>query len=82
VWKSTSESGFASTASKSVVEPSTPSTRRVPHFSPSESARLAISAPRPCFRPKLGHDVPLIHSTVSREQHRTPTARDPRLKGA
>ena len=44
--------------------------------------RLAISAPRPCFRPKLGHDVPLIHSTVSREQHLTQTTRDPELKGA
>ena len=44
--------------------------------------RLAISAPRPCFRPKLGHDVPLIQSTVSREQHLTPTARHPKLKGA
>ena len=44
--------------------------------------RLAISAPRPCFRPKLGHDLREIHSTVSREQHLTPTARDPKLKGA
>ena len=26
-------------------------------------SRLAISAPRPWFRPKLGHDVPLIDST-------------------
>ena len=33
-------------ASESVVEPSTPSTRRVPRFSPSESGRVAISAPR------------------------------------
>ena len=32
---------FASTASESVVEPSTPSTRRVPHFSPSESGRVS-----------------------------------------
>ena len=37
---------FASTASERVVEPSTPSTRRVPRFSPSESGRVAISAPR------------------------------------
>ena len=44
--------------------------------------RLAISAPRPSERPKLGHDVPLIQSTVSREQHFTPTARDHELKGA
>ena len=27
------------------------------------NSRLAISAPRPRIRPKLGHDVPLIHST-------------------
>ena len=40
--------------------------------------RLAISAQR--FRPKLGHDVSLIQSTVSREQHLAPTSRDPRLK--
>ena len=44
--------------------------------------RLAISAPRPCFRPKLGHDVPLIQSTELSEQHLTHTPRDPRLKGA
>ena len=60
--------GAASTASGGVVEPSTPSTRRYPRFSPSESGRVARSAPRPWFRPKLGHDVPLIQSTVSREQ--------------
>ena len=35
--------------------------------------RLAISAPRPCFRPKLGHDLRGIHST---------DWRDPELKGA
>ena len=35
-----------------------------------------------CFRPKLGHDLHEIHSTVSREQHLAPTARDPELKGA
>ena len=73
---------IASTASESVVEPSTPSTRRVPHFSLSESGRVAISAPRPCFRPKLGHDVPLIHSTEWSEQHLTQTTRDHELKGA
>ena len=33
----------------------------------------------PSERPKLGHDVPLIDSTVFREPHRTPTARDPEL---
>ena len=44
--------------------------------------RHAISAPRPCFRPKLGHEVPLIHSTEWSEQHLTRTARDPELKGA
>ena len=41
---------------------------------------LAISAPRPCFRPKLGHDIPLIHSTDWSEQHLTQTSRDPELK--
>ena len=44
--------------------------------------RLAISAPRSSERPKLGHDVPLIQSAVSREQHLAPTARDHELKGA
>ena len=43
---------------------------------------LAISAPRPSERPKLGHDVPLITSTEWTEQHLAPTARDPKLKGA
>ena len=61
--------GAASMASGGVVEPSTPSTRRYPRFSPSESGRVARSAPRPSERPKLGHDVPLMPSTVSREQH-------------
>ena len=37
---------FASTASESVVEPSTPSTRRVPRFSPSESGRVSRSRHR------------------------------------
>ena len=41
---------------------------------------LAISAPRPSERPKLGHDPREIHSTVSREQHLTQTTRDPELK--
>ena len=45
-------------------------------------SRLAISAQRPWFRPKLGHGVPLIHSTERSEQHLTPTARDHELKGA
>ena len=45
---------FASTASESVVEPSTPSTRRVPHFSPSESGRVSLSRRRgPGFGPNL-----------------------------
>ena len=44
--------------------------------------RHAISAPRPCFRPKLGHNLPLIQSTVSREQHLSQTARHHELKGA
>ena len=39
--------------------------------------RLAISAPRPCFRPKLGHDVPLMQSTELSEQHLTHTPRAP-----
>ena len=33
-------------------------------------------------RLKLGHDLRAMHSAVSREQDPTPTARDPRLKGA
>ena len=41
-----------------------------------QNARTRVS---PCFQLKLGHDVPLIPSTVSREQHLTPTARDPNL---
>ena len=43
-------------------------------------SRLAISAPRPWFQLKLGHDLRGMHSTVSREQHLTQTTRDPRLK--
>jgi len=43
-------------------------------------ARLAISAPRPWFRPKLGHGLRAIPATVSREQHLTQTPRDPELK--
>ena len=42
--------------------------------------RLAISAPRPSERPKLGHDHRKIHSTVSREQHLAPTATHLKLK--
>ena len=41
---------------------------------------LAISAPRPWFRLKLGHDLREIHSTDWSEQHLTQTARDPKLK--
>ena len=41
---------FASTASETVVEPSTPSTRRVPHFSPSESRLATASVPRSATR--------------------------------
>ena len=44
------------------------------------STRLAISAPRPSERPKLGHDLREIHSTDWSEPHLTPTARDPELK--
>ena len=35
---------------------------------------------RPCFRPKLGHDLREIPSTEYREKHLTPTSRDPELK--
>jgi len=42
----------------------------------------SISAPRPWFRPKLGHVLREIPSTVSREQHLAQTPRDPELKGA
>ena len=42
----------------------------------------SISAPRPWFRPKLGHDLREIRSTVSREQHLAQTPRDPELKDA
>ena len=41
---------------------------------------LAISAPRPSERPKLGHDLREIHSTDWSEQHLTQTSRDPELK--
>ena len=40
------------------------------------------SAPRPCFRLKLGHDVPLIHSNEWSEQNLSQTPRDHELKGA
>jgi len=42
--------------------------------------RLAISAPRSSERPKLGHDPPLIQSTVSREEHLTQTTTHLELK--
>ena len=45
-------------------------------------SRLAISAPRPCFRPKLGHDLREIHSTEWGEQNLSQTTRDHELKGA
>ena len=45
-------------------------------------SRLAISAPRPCFRPKLGHDPREIHATEWSEQNLSQTARDHELKGA
>ena len=45
-------------------------------------SRLAISAPRPCFRLKLGHDIPLIQSTDWSERKLTQTMRDHELKGA
>jgi hypothetical protein len=65
---------FASMASESVVEPSTPSTRRYPHFSPSESGRVATSAPRPWFGPNSdttseGYTRPLISSRVDTVDH-------------
>ena len=41
---------------------------------------IAISAPRPSERPKLGHDLREIHSTESREQHLAPTATHLKLK--
>ena len=41
---------------------------------------LAISAPRPSERPKLGHDLRAIPATVSREKHPTPTPTNPKLK--
>ena len=39
-----------------------------------------ISAPRPCFQPKLGHDLREIHATEYRQKGLAPTARDPELK--
>ena len=41
---------------------------------------LAISAPRPSERPKLGHDRRGIHSSSESEQHVTQTSREPELK--
>ena len=38
------------------------------------------SAPLPCFRLKLGHDVPLIHSNEWRENHRARTQSHLKLK--
>ena len=54
--------------------------RRYPRFSPSEGGRVALSAPRPSERPKLGHDLPLLHSTEYRQKDLAPTARDLKLK--
>ena len=68
VWPSTSESA----ASERVVEPSTPSTRRVPHLWPSESG-LAISAPM--FSAQTRTRPP------SDAKHLTPTATHLKLKG-
>ena len=42
----------------------------------------ALSAPRPSFRLKLGHDLQATRATVSRERHHTPTATHPKSKGA
>ena len=42
--------------------------------------RLAISLSQPSERPKLGHDVSLIHTTAWSEQHISQTAGDPELK--
>ena len=42
---------------------------------------LAISAPRPWIRPKLGHDVPLIHSTDREPGNHHLRAKRPRLEG-
>ena len=41
---------------------------------------LAISAPRPWFQLKLGHDLRAIPATVSREQHLAPTPTNLKLK--
>ena len=43
-------------------------------------SRLAISAPRPSERPKLGHDPRETHATGQRQKHLTQTPRDPELK--
>ena len=42
---------------------------------------LAISAPRPWIRPKLGHDVPLIHATDREPGKHHLHAKRPRLEG-
>ena len=42
---------------------------------------LAISAPRPWIRPKLGHDVPLIHATDREPGKHHVHAKRPRLEG-
>ena len=43
-------------------------------------SQVTISAPRPCFRLKLGHDLREIPSTVLREKHLTQTATHTELK--
>jgi exportin-1 len=47
---------------------------------PGVYPRLAISAPRPWFRPKLGHDVPLIDSTGRERGNRHAHAKGPRIE--
>ena len=69
---------FASTASERVVEPSTPSTRRVPRFSLSESGRVSLSRHRgPGFGPNLGTTLERYNrsagaSSTSRKPRETP----------
>ena len=49
-----------------------------------EGANKAVDAFEPVWKStsESGYHVPLIHSTEWSEQHLTPTARDPELKGA
>ena len=44
--------------------------------------RLAISAPRPCFQLKLGHDLRGVHATADGHGRLLQTSRDHELKGA